>query len=127
VLEHTDDYATIIEEFYKALRPGGQLVITFDLSLDGTRDISLEKGTQLLKSLTDKFDVQEDIPLELNSITLAPDIFTTHTASKIDPNLLPWKLPQFVYRFNAFIRGNRFGTWPPLLTVFCLSLNKKSS
>jgi SAM-dependent methyltransferase len=125
VLEHTDDYAGIIEGFHKTLKPGGKLVITFDLSLDGTRDINVEKGTQLLKSLTEKFDSREDVPLELNSIISAPDIFTTHTAKKIDPGLLPWTLPQLVYRLNSFIRGTRFGAWPPLLTVFCLSLENK--
>ncbi len=127
VLEHTEDYSGIIQGFYKLLKPGGKLVITFDLSLDGTRDISVEKGTQLLKSLTGTFEDWEATPLDLHATLLTPDIFTTHTAKEVDPNLLPWTLPRFVYRFNAFMRGASFGTWPPLLTVFCLSLAKKST
>ena len=126
VLEHTDDYAGIIEEFHKVLRPGGRLVITFDISLDGTRDISVEKGTRLLNSLAEKFDIVEDVSFELGSDVSASDVFTTHTAKEIDPNLLPWKLPQFVYRLNSFLRGSRFGTWPPLLTVFCLNMEKRA-
>lgn len=127
VLEHTDDYSGIIQGFYKILKPGGKLVITFDLSLEGTRDISVEKGTQLLTSLTGTFEDWEATPLDLHATLLTPDVFTTHTAKEIDPNLLPWTLPRFVYRFNAFMRGASFGTWPPLLTVFCLSLGKKST
>ena len=127
VLEHTDVYSEIIDGFRKILRPEGRLIITFDISLDGTRDISVEKAAKLLGSLATKFDVVEDIPLELSSELSAPDVFTTHTVREIDLNLLPWKLPQFVYRVNSFIRGHRFGIWPPLLTVFCLSLQKKPS
>jgi len=126
VLEHTDDYAEILKGFHKVLRPGGRLVISFDISLDGTRDVSVEKGMGLLNSLAEKFDVLEDVSFELSSDILATDIFTTHTAKEIDPNLLPWKLPQFLYRLNSFIRGSRFGAWPPLLTVFCLNMEKRS-
>jgi SAM-dependent methyltransferase len=125
VLEHTDDYAEIIEGFHKILRPGGRLIISFDISLVGTRVVSVEKGTRLLDSLAEKFNVLEDVSFELSSDLVAPDIFTTHTAKEIDPNLLPWKLPQFVYRLNAFMRGSHFGIWPPLLTVFCLSMEKR--
>src|SRR6185437_15825588 len=35
VLEHTNNYDEILDEFARVLRPGGLLVITFDLSLDG--------------------------------------------------------------------------------------------
>jgi SAM-dependent methyltransferase len=125
VLEHTDAYAEIIEEFHKVLRPGGRLVITFDISLDGIRDVSIEKGTKLLRTITEKFKSVEDIRLELTSEVSEPDIFTTHSAKAIDPNLLPWKFPQFMYRINSIIRGHRLGTWPPSLTVFCLNVEKR--
>lgn len=125
VLEHTDEYTEIIDGFHKLLQPGGRLIITFDISLDGTRDISVEKAEKLLASLAAKFDILEEVPLNLSSELSAPDIFTTHVAREIDPNLLPWKLPRFVYRINAFVRGRPFGIWPPLLTVFCLNMQKK--
>ncbi len=34
VLEHTSNYSEILDEFSRVLKPGGVLVITFDLSLD---------------------------------------------------------------------------------------------
>ena len=35
VLEHTDNYGEIVNEFARVLKPGGLFVLTFDLSLDG--------------------------------------------------------------------------------------------
>ena len=39
VLEHTRGYPEILLELRRVLRPGGTLVVTFDLSLDGDSDI----------------------------------------------------------------------------------------
>ena len=127
VLEHTDDYPGIIEGFHRILRPGGRLIITFDVSLDGMRDISVEKGIILLRSLLEKYELAEDLPLDLKTSVLEPDIFTTLTAMKIAPSLLPWKLPAFAYRFKSLIKDKRLSTWPPPLSVFCLSLAKPVS
>lgn len=124
VLEHTDEYEKIIEEFYRILRPGGKLVVTFDVSLDGARDISVKKGTELLTALVKRFDKDKDFPLDLNSHVSTPGVFTTITAKGINAGLLPWKYPSFVYQLKSFIKTGRFGIWPPPLTVFCLSLTK---
>jgi SAM-dependent methyltransferase len=124
VLEHTDDYTEILDEFRRVLRPGGSLVITFDVSLDGTRDISVEKGEALLSSLAERFNVAGDLSFELKPYILKPDIFTTFTAKKIDPHLLPWKFPPFIYQLRSLITQARVISWPPLLSVFCTSLTK---
>jgi SAM-dependent methyltransferase len=127
VLEHTDDYAGIIESFDRILAPGGKLIVTFDVSLDGTRDISVEKGTRLLKSLAERFESAEDVSLDLGTHVMKPQIFTTHSAKEISEALLPWRLPSFVYRVKSLITGRQLGLWPPILTVFCLSLTKHES
>lgn len=124
VLEHTADYPAIIDGFLRLLRPGGRLVITFDVSLDGTRDIAVEKAEALLDSLAGKLALTEDVPLDLAEPVNRPDLFTTHTAMQIDRALLPWRLPALAYRLKALVEGKPFGAWPPLLTVFCLSLSK---
>ncbi len=124
VLEHTNDYEKIIDEFYRILRPGGSLIVTFDISLDRTRDIDVDSGNTLLTSLERRFDAQKMLSLDLHSHVSNPDIFTTLTANNIDGSLLPWKLPAFLYRFKCFISTGHFGSWPPPLTVFCLSLTK---
>jgi len=124
VLEHTDDHLKIAEEFLRVLRPGGRLIITFDVSLDGTRDISIEKGDVLLRSLARRFVVTENISLDLESHVKEPGIFTTLTAKDIDSGLLPWRLPSFVYRFKSLVTAKKMYSWPPPLTVFCISLTK---
>ena len=124
VLEHTDNYDEIIDVFHRILQPGGKLVITFDISVDGTRDISLQKAILLIDSLIKKFNPTDKASLDLKSEILEVGIFTTHTAKEIDPNLLPWKLPSFFYRIKSLIAGKPFGLWPPLLTVYCITLTK---
>jgi len=127
VLEHTDDYDEIIKEFFRILRPGGNLVVTFDISLDGTRDISVDKGTALLTSLAKRFNKDKDFSLDLHSQVSMPGVFTTLTAKGINANLLPWKYPSFIYRIKSFITTRRFCSWPPPLTVLCLGLTKCST
>ncbi len=124
VVEHTDDYEKIIDEFYRILRPGGELVVTFDVSLDGVRDISVDKGTKLLTVLSKRFAKDSDLSLDLNALVSKPGVFTTLTAQGINAALLPWKYPAFVYQIKSFIATGRFCSWPPPLTVFCIHLTK---
>lgn len=126
VLEHTNDYEEVIKEFSRILQPNGKLIVTFDISLDGTRDINLDDGCALLKSLAQRFDVDADISFDLHSQASNPDIFTTLTANEIDANLLPWRFPPLLHRLKSLFRTGRLGSWPPPLTVFCLSLTKRS-
>lgn len=124
VLEHTNEYEEIIAEFHRVLKPGGRLVITFDLSLDETRDVSLEAGSMLLEALTRKFRNTENVSVKPALVALSSDAFTTHSAREIDPNLLPWKYPPILYRIISLLRRKRHGIWPPYLTVFCIALDK---
>lgn len=121
VLEHTENYGKIIDEFHRVLKPGGKLIVTFDLSIDGKRDISLERGEELLTALTAKFENDEEISCALNGPMNSADIFTTVSASKIDESLLPWKKPSLTKQITSMVSGK---SWPPPLTFFCLSLRK---
>lgn len=125
VLEHTDDYEEIIEKFYKILKPGGTLIVTFDISLDGTRDINVDKASSLLTSLVKPFEMNSSFSLNLHSHISNPEIFTTLTANDISPDLLPWNAPSFLHRIKSFLTTGRFGAWPPPLTVCCLCLTER--
>jgi len=124
VLEHTNNYDEIIDVFHRILQPGGKLVITFDISVDGTRDISAERAIILIDSLVKQFKPADSISLDFKSEVVEAGIFTTYTAKEIDPRLLPWKLPPIFYRIRSLIAGKSFGSWPPLLTVYCITLTK---
>ena len=55
VLEHTDNYGEIIDEFSRVLKPGGAFVLTFDLSLDGRFTLPKNTAAELLEKLKTKF------------------------------------------------------------------------
>ena len=122
VLEHTQDYARIIREFRRILAPGGRLVITFDLSLDGRRDISLEDAGLLLDALATCFTAGDEGFPDLARQSMRPDVFTTLTAQAQDPALLPWKGPALLHQLKTWWHAGRRGPWPPPLTFACVDL-----
>ncbi len=126
VLEHTDEYEKIIEEFCRILLPGGVLVITFDISVDGTRDIDVDKSEALLSSLS--LIVEKDgTPVHnLRAQLSTAEIFTTLTAHEIDAHLLPWAPPSLLRRIKTLVTSG-CTSWPPPLTAYCLSLTKSAS
>lgn len=122
VLEHTNSYSEIIKGFYDLLAPGGILAVTFDLSLDGKRNVSIEKARDLLGSLTSILGENDEPSPEID---IAPESLTTLIARDIDPDCLPWKAPAWSYRVDSLLKGKGLVSWPPPLTVYCLSLTKK--
>lgn len=93
-LEHTDNFEKVTKEFRRVLKKQGLLIVTFDLSLDGTADISLDKAKKLFKVLADNFTVSGDITAEnfLNSLAIEKSLNTKYIYDT-DKKLLPWKYP----------------------------------
>ena len=60
VLEHTENFENVIHEFYRILKPNGILIIIFDISLDGISEISIEKSKQLLETILNNFEPDEE-------------------------------------------------------------------
>lgn len=127
VLEHTECYPEIIAELDRIIKPGGTLIITIDVSLNGGRDISPAGAADLMAVLSTRFNTPEELPADLGGLLATPDIFTTLSARKLDKNLLPWHYPALVYRIQSFLSGRGFGPWSPSLTVFCLAMTKPPS
>jgi len=126
VLEHTANYQQIIDEFYRIMKPDGLLVITFDISLDGYRDISPASAQRLLMTLKNRFSVDDRQSKDVITLIRNPErILTTRYAAKLNPALIPWKnSPSFMRQVRSFIRRGKFMVFPPPLTVFCQSLTK---
>ena len=95
VLEHTDNYGVILDEFLRVLRPGGLLVMTFDISLDGRVQVDRPGAEKLLRSVIERFatDPATDYLGELQRLDDPTGLLTTDAIRQSDPSLLPWKWP----------------------------------
>lgn len=121
VLEHTKNYREIIQEFRRILKPEGSLVLTFDISIDGTEDISIEKANELVEELRKHFQTGEEIR-SIKKELIGKDAFTTYHAKRLDTGLLPWKT-SITSKIKALLK-NRKGSTIPLLTFYCIGFSK---
>ncbi len=96
VLEHTEQHEQIIIELNRVLRPGGILIITFDISLDNKTNITIPKAKELLRTTEKIFHADAALTKVMSELDLVkdhPEIFlTTDWARRLAPELLPWKL-----------------------------------
>jgi SAM-dependent methyltransferase len=127
VLEHTDNYAQIVNEFARVLRPGGLLVLTFDLSLDGKFTLDEKTAADLLRNVTAKFDVREelDVTSELPKMNHAEPLLTTDRVKKESPELLPWRYP-LLKGVQDLLQGHGWTGGFRSKSVFCLSAIRKA-
>lgn len=93
VLEHTDAYPKIVENFYDYLKIKGQIILSFDISLDGYRDISHAGSLQLIQKLDKHFKAknQDAIPA-LNELKSGKFLNTLFFVD-YNKSLLPWRAP----------------------------------
>jgi SAM-dependent methyltransferase len=126
VLEHTDNYEEIVREFVRVLKPGGQFVLTFDLSLDGRFTLRREVAEQLLQLLLEKFTVSREIDLnsELSKMT-SPDVLSTDHIRATQPELLPWSRPAKVVKaMQDLFKGYGWTGGFRSRTIFCLDVSR---
>jgi ubiquinone/menaquinone biosynthesis C-methylase UbiE len=97
VLEHTDDYQKIIDEFRRVLKKGGILIVTFDISIDGNADIPPDGARNLIQAIRSKFEPQGTLDDEtLLKRVYRDNILSTQHISKVNKALLPWAFPRLV-------------------------------
>lgn len=115
VLEHTANYEAIIKEFKRVLRLGGILIVSYDISLDNYRDISIEGAfdlqTKLERHLKPQYS-QKHINLEKIK---NDEILTTKYINKTHKELLPWKFPLY----NAFKCFTKFKMPKMIFNLAC--------
>lgn len=126
VLEHTTNYAEIVSEFARVLRPGGLLVLTFDLSLDGKFTLAKPTAEELLRKVIERFDVLEslDVLAELPKMDQHDTILTTDHVKQTQPELLPWRFPM-LKGIHDLVTGHGWTGGFRSKSVFCLSAVRK--
>jgi SAM-dependent methyltransferase len=128
VLEHTGNYSEILDEFARVLRPGGLLVLTFDLSLDGKFELPKKVAAELLTALSNKFVVPSSVELhkELNRMDdpARERILTTDYIRDTQPDLLPWKHPT-LKAVHDLVTGHGWTGGFRSKSVYCLDVTAK--
>lgn len=113
VLEHTRDYPQIVAEFHRLLRPGGRLILSFDLSLDGLSEITSDEADPLLDCLGRSFRCLDPTALERTRAVVRgclDGLVTTRRIASRDRALLPWRQAELAGAWFALKRGR----WPRL-------------
>jgi SAM-dependent methyltransferase len=126
VLEHTDNYGQIIDEFFRVLRPGDLFVLTFDVSLDGKFTLPIPQAEELLRTLQVKFTVEDgaDLAAELSHAQDAGVLTSDHVRAT-EPELLPWTFPVRVYKAaRDLVAGKGWTAGFRSRTIFCCSVVK---
>ena len=96
VLEHCPHPQRVIGQFQRVLRPGGILVLTFDVSLDGDSDIGVDDAVRLLTAVESALEPVEAPAAGLLPADVAsPDALTTRYIRERKPGLPPWRPSAF--------------------------------
>ena len=125
VLEHTNDFDIIIQEFKRILKPNGLCIVTFDISIDGSDDIPREKAVKLIESLEKHFFCMDGFnSKEALKLLDSDKILTTRYIRDFDKNLLPWKYSRSKV-LKDFLRFRSPKPFFTNLTCFCEALINK--
>lgn len=124
VLEHTDDYDGILKELARITSKDGHLILTFDISMDGSADVSIEKAIELL-AVIEKYYVQVPGKISLSGSDLeSSEVLTTNYINTINKDLIPWKYPYLMF-FKSLSKGKLPKYLLRNLTCYCGVFKKK--
>ena len=95
VLEHTPDPEAVVREFRRCLRAGGTLIVTFDVSVRGDRDIPAPRARTLVELLERELEPVHPFAdwtlLDEAALSASEDVLRTDWFRRHRPELLPWR------------------------------------
>lgn len=106
VMEHTDNYGQILKEFKRVLKPNGMFVISFDISIDGDRNLPVNKAKIFLEKLNEIFTSTERLEVTIDDAIKKNNILTTRYAKTIDEKLIPWK-PTKIQKLKSLVKKRK--------------------
>lgn len=96
VLEHTRDHSRIVGELARCLLPGGTLLVTFDVSVRGDREIPVAGARELIDTLESVLEpiyaFEDRSLLDEAAIEASTDLLRTERFRREQPELLPWSV-----------------------------------
>jgi len=127
VLEHTANYGRVLDEFHRVLKPGGLLVVTFDISLDGYSDILPREADRLWSRLRDRFKPAEyGMEVSPSAGITREGILTTRYVRNTGKAALPWSHP-YLSALKSLLQGRIPRTLFKDLTCYCGVFRKENS
>jgi len=95
VLEHAKSPTEIVREFRRCLKIGGSLLLTFDVSVAGDRDIPIEAAKELIALLESEFTPATPFAnphyLDAKVLSEADEVLRTEWFRRHRPEDLPWR------------------------------------
>ncbi len=122
VIEHIDRKHSVIEEIYRLLTPGGKLINTLDISLDGlpvgdSRPLLTDEAYEFIRLLEDIFAVEINFdfvhPMDILSPGRYPKKYTLGSlyVSKLHLARQMWKLAKSRLTLKFLLNPNRLDMW----------------
>jgi SAM-dependent methyltransferase len=126
VLEHTGEYGRCVEQMAEAVRPGGRLVLTFDLSLAGPFELHRTSAHEVLDRLGERFVLDVATRKAEVDAVLADDAgrLSTREVRQVSPEHLPWRYPKLQAIYD-FVRGYGWTGGFRAAAVICLDLERR--
>ena len=95
VLEHAHDPWPVVAELRRCLRAGGTLILTFDVSVRGDRDIPVHRARDLIELLERELEPRHAFTdshlLDEAALATSEDVLRTEWFRRHQPELLPWR------------------------------------
>ena len=95
VLEHTREPAEIVREFKRCLKTEGSLLLTFDVSVHGDRDIPLSAAKELVDLLEEEFEPAARFSgrhyFDAAVLAESEEVLRTRWFRTYQPERLPWR------------------------------------